>query len=178
MERTSRWGSRRGWGVAVVLATLAFAGAVGVYGATEGWSFAAVRSCQHFVTRVATSEPSYAPGQTVIISVTQANEGPVCTTPLVCGSAPAASAYNSAGEDVWDYGAGKFTGIPTCFSPTLQAWPAGYSNTEKLDWRQDQCAAGPLGRANPYCPGSAVPAGTYRIVGYGTSASATITISG
>jgi hypothetical protein len=173
----SRRRFRRFWVAVLVLAALASAGAVSGY-VVGGWPFSAIGSCQHLVTTVRTSESSYAPGQTVIISVTQANEGPTCTTPLVCGYTPVAAAFNSAGKDVWDYGAGKFTGIPTCFSPTLQTWPAHYLSTRKLDWSQDKCEAGPLGSANPNCPGTQVPAGTYRIVGNGTSAPTTITISG
>jgi hypothetical protein len=34
-------------------------------------------SCENLTITVKTNEPRYAPGQTVIISVTQANEGPV-----------------------------------------------------------------------------------------------------
>jgi hypothetical protein len=169
-------GDRRLRAVGLVLVALASAGAVCAY--AGAWPFSTTGSCQHLVTTVRTSELSYAPGQLVVISVTQANEGPACSTPLVCGSPPIASAYNSAGRDVWDYGAGKFTGIPTCFSPTVQSVPAHYSSTQNLDWSQDKCTAGPLGQPNPNCPGTQVAAGTYRIVAGGTSASATITISG
>lgn len=172
-------GSRRLWAAALVLAALASAGAACTYAAGV-WPFSTTGPCQQLMSTVRTSASSYAPGQTVIISVTLANEGPTCTTPpQPCEPPPAASAYNSAGEDVWDYGAGKFTGIPTCIvSPALQTWPARYSNTQILDWSQDKCEAGPVGGANPNCPGTRVPAGTYRIVGgTGTSASATITIS-
>jgi hypothetical protein len=175
----SRRRSRRGRAAALVLAALAAAGAVGSY--ATGWPFPAVGPCEHLVSTVRTSEPGYARGQTVIISVTLANEGPACTTPpQPCGPPPAPSAYDTAGEDVWDYGAGKFTGIPTCIiSPTPQAWPAHHSSTQEFDWSQDECRTGPLGQANPNCPGTQVPAGTYRIVsGTGTSAPATITISG
>jgi hypothetical protein len=173
----SRRRSRRGWAAALVLVLLASAGAVTSY--VAGWPFPAVGPCEHLVSTVRTSEPSYAPSQPVIISVTLANDGPACTTPLPCPSPPAASAYNPAGDDVWDYGASTFTGIPTCPSPTLQTWPAHYSSTQELDWSQGKCGIGPLGQANPNCPGTQVPAGTYRIVsGTGTSVPATITISG
>jgi hypothetical protein len=144
-------------------------------------------TCDHFVTTVRTSEPSYARGQAVIVSVTQVNEGPACNgiPPEWCGTLQAfASAYNSAGEDVWDYGASKTVpGQATCpFVPAPgPEWPRGYSNTQKLSWSQDTCAgAGTVqpGQANPNCPGTQVAPGTYRIVGNWTSASATITISG
>lgn len=138
------------------------------------------------MTTVRTDKSSYAPGQTVMISVTQVNEGPAChgIPPDWCGTLQAfASAINPAGDDVWDYGAGKtIPGQVTC--PFVAApgprWPAGYSSTQTLDWSQDKCAdarAFHPGRANPDCPGTQVPAGTYRIVGNGTSALATITIS-
>jgi hypothetical protein len=174
----SRRRSRRFWAAALVLvAALASAGAVCSYPGV--WPFSTTSSCEQLVSTVRTSGSSYAPGQAVIISLTLANEGPTCSTPLLCASPPVASAYNSAGEDVWDYGASKFTGIPTCFSPALQTWPAHYSDTQKLDWSQDKCETGQLGRANPNCPGTQMPAGRYRIVGgTRTSASATITISG
>jgi hypothetical protein len=171
--------SRRFWITLLALAALASAGAACSY-VVGVWPFSTTGSCQQLVSTVRTSESSYAPGQAVIISVTLANEGPACTTPTrQCGPPPAASAYNSAGEDVWDYGAGKFTGIPTCtVSPGPQTWPAHYSYTQELDWSQGKCETGPLGEANPNCPGTQVPAGTYRIVGgTGTSESATITIS-
>jgi hypothetical protein len=143
-------------------------------------------ACEHFVTTVRTSESSYAPGQTVIVSVTQVNEGPTCygLPPEWCGTLRAfASAYNSAGEDVWDYGASKTVpGFNTCpFAPAPgPEWPADYSNTQNLEWGQERCAldeTGQPGHANPSCPGTQVPAGTYRIVGNETPASATITIS-
>jgi hypothetical protein len=77
------------------------------------------------VATVRASEPSYAPGHTVIISVTQANDGPACTTPpQPCGPpAAVASAYNSAGEDVWDAGADKTIGLTgaTCPPKPCQA---------------------------------------------------------
>jgi hypothetical protein len=70
-------------------------------------------------------------------------------------------------------------------------WTAYYSDTQAFDWSQDDCTGlmGLPGQANPGCPGTQVPAGTYRITGefiwddgrfgvYGPSASATITISG
>jgi len=57
----------------------------------------------------------------VIISVTEANDGPVCTIPpQPCGPPQAfASAYNPAGKDVWDAGAHKtFPGTHiTCPGP-------------------------------------------------------------
>jgi hypothetical protein len=122
----------------------------------------------------------------VIISVTQVNEGPACNglPPEWCGNLRAfASAWNSAGEDVWDNGAGKTVqGISTC--PFAAApgpgWPAHYSSTRNLDWSQDKCALDETGQpshANPNCPGTQVPGGTYRIVGNQTSAPITITIS-
>lgn len=146
------------------------------------------------MTTVRTSEPSYAPGQTVIISVAEANDGPACFgMPLpVCGPLQAfASAYNPAGEDVWDSGASKaIPGHITCPLPRpmpSSTWPAYYPDTQELAWSQDKCTLWPglPGHANPDvnpdCPGTRVPAGTYRIVGvsvYRTSAQATITISG
>lgn len=179
--RESRRRSRRGRPALLVLVALASAGAACSYAAGT-WPFSStIGSCRQLVSAVRTSEPSYAPGQTVIISVTLANEGPACTTPpKQCEPPPAASAYNPAGEDVWDYGAGKFTGIPTCIvNPAPTTWPAHYSYTQELDWSQDKCETGPIGEANPNCPGTQVPAGTYRIVGgTGTSESTTITITG
>jgi hypothetical protein len=177
--------SQRGWATPLVLIALASTGAACGY--AGGGTVSPAGSCGHFVTTVRTNESSYAPGQTVIISVTQANEGPTCygIPPEWCGNLQAfASAYNSAGEDVWDYGASKtIPGHNTCpFAPAPgPGWPAHYSNTQKLDWSEDQCAledeTGRPGQTNPNCPGTHVPAGRYRIVGNWTSASATITIS-
>jgi hypothetical protein len=184
--RKSRRRSRRGWATPLVLVALASAGAAcGRVGSTQvGVGTVSAGSCEHLVATVRTSETSYAPGQTVIISVTQANEGPACDAPPPpCGLPPFASAYNSAGEDVWDYGASKTLGGPPLCLPgpaPSTAWPARYSHTQVLDWSQDTCrdGAGQWGHANPNCPGTQVPAGTYRIVGgNGPSASATITIS-
>jgi hypothetical protein len=180
----SRRRSQRGWATPLVLVALACTGAAcGLAGWTVWTTVGAAGSCEHLVTTVRTSESSYAPGQTVIISVTQANEGPACSTPpQPCGPQTLVSAYNSAGEDVWDYGASKFEGQITCFPPPVPSpmWPAHYLNTQELDWSQDKCVqdgAGLGDHANPDCPGTQVPAGTYRIVGDGTSATATITIS-
>lgn len=179
--RKPRKTSRRGRAALLVLVALGSAGAACTYAAGV-WPFSTSSTCQRLVSMVRTSEPSYVSGQAVIISVTLANEGPACSTgPEPCWPPPPASAYNSAGEDVWDYGAGKKPrGIPTCMpDPPPQTWPAGYTSTQELDWSQDACKEGPLGRANPNCPGTQVPAGTYQIVAStGTSVSATITISG
>jgi len=163
-----------------VLVALASAGA-----SWKVWTIVHPGSCQHLMATVRTNKLSYAPGQTVIITVTQANEGPVCiiTTPP-CGPArPAASAYNAAGRAVWVYGVGKtINGPPLCFpGPVSATLRAHSSDTEKYDWSQDECTLGPglVGHQNPDCPGTQVPAGTYRIVGgNGPSASVTITISG
>jgi hypothetical protein len=179
----SRSKSRRGWAAPIMLVALASTGAAC---GQAGGTVLPAGACEHFVTTVRTSEPSYAPGQTVIVSVTQANEGPTCygLPPEWCGTLRAfASAYNSAGEDVWDYGASKTVpGFNTCpFAPAPgPEWPADYSNTQNLEWGQERCAldeTGQPGHANPSCPGTQVPAGTYRIVGNETPASATITIS-
>jgi hypothetical protein len=187
MSEGSKWGrrSQRGWAPALVLIALASTGAA--CSQPGGGTVPPAGSCEHFVTTVRSSEPSYAPGQTVIISVTQTNEGPTCygLPPEWCGNLQAfASAYNLAGEDVWDYGASKtIPGNNTCpFAPAPgPGWPPHYSNTQKLDWSQDKCALGDetgrAGQANPNCPGTQVPAGRYRIVGNWTSASTTITIS-
>jgi hypothetical protein len=115
-------GSQRGWAAPLVLVALASTGAGCSLGG-DGAVF--VGSCTHFVATVRASEPSYAPGHTVIISVTQANDGPACTTPpQPCGPpAAVASAYNSAGEDVWDAGADKTIGLTgaTCPPKPCQA---------------------------------------------------------
>ena len=184
----SRSRSQRGWATPLVLVALASTAAAcsNAGGGTVSKTVHPAGPCEHFVTTVRTNESSYAPGQTVIISVTQANEGPTChgIPPAWCGKLQAfASAYNSDGEDVWDYGASKsIPGHITCLVAPAPGprWPAHYSNTQKLDWSQDKCLrdeTGQPGHANPNCPGTHVPAGTYRIVGNGTSASATITIS-
>ena len=183
-SRKSRRRSRPGWAVPLVLVALASTDAACGY--AGGGTVSPAGSCEHFVTTVRTNESSYAPGQTVVVSVTQVNEGPACNgiPPEWCGNLQAfASAYNSAGKDVWDYGASKtIPGQATCpFAPAPgPGWPAHYSNTQKLDWSQEKCAQADTlqpGHANPNCPGTQVPAGTYRIVGNETSASATITIS-
>jgi hypothetical protein len=191
--RKPRRRSRRGWAALVALAGLASAGTVWGLAGDEPASAA---SCGHFVTTVRPSEPSYEPGRTVIITITQANDGPACTIPhQPCGPPQAVvSAYNSAGEDVWDYGASKTNseGHPTCgLDGPSMTWAAGYSDTQELDWSQVECTrseAAMLGQPNPDCPGTQLPAGTYRIAGefwwvdgraggHGPSASATITIS-
>jgi hypothetical protein len=154
--------------------------------------------CEHFVATVRTNEPGYLPGQTVIISVTQTNDGVVCTIPpQPCGPPVAfAAAYNSAGKDVWDPGAhktviGQEVGDCPPNLPPSMTWAAHSSDTQKFVWSEDKCTLGRglPGHVNPGCPGTQVPAGRYRIVGIfywsdwnllgkGPSASATITISG
>jgi hypothetical protein len=180
--RRPRRRSPRGGATLLVLAVLASAG--GVVSISGDGPVAAV-PCEYLVATVRTNESSYAPGQTVIISVTQANEGPACSTlTSPCGPpAPVAAAYNSAGEAVWVYGAGKtLVGPPLCLpGPGTTTWRAHSSYSQKYDWRQDTCTppvTGLAGHANPDCPGTQVPAGRYRIVGAnGPSASVTITIS-
>jgi hypothetical protein len=181
----SRRRPQRSWATPLVLIALASTGTGCGY--AGGGTVSDAGPCEQFVTTVRTSASSYVPGQTVIISVTQTNEGPTChgIPPEWCGTLRAfASAYNSAGEDVWDSGASKtIQGQVTCpFVPAPgPGWPARYSNTQKLDWSQERCPlggeAGRPGQANPDCTGAQVPAGGYRIVANATSASATITIS-
>src|SRR5208282_1671055 len=99
----SRRRSQRGWATALVLVGLAPTGTA--CSDAGGGTVSPAGSCEHFVTTVRTNESSYALGQTVIVSVTQTNEGPTCygLPPEWCGNLQAfASAYNSAGEDVWD----------------------------------------------------------------------------
>jgi hypothetical protein len=187
----SRRRSRRGWAALAVLAGLASAGAA--------WGFAADQTalgpCGHFVTTMRTSHPSYAPGQAVIVTVTQVNAGPACSIPpQLCGPPQVlASAYNSAGEDVWDYGAQKtIPGQATCrLDGPRVTWAAGHSDTRELNWGQDECTRGTVGQPgqpNPGCPGTQLAAGTYRVTGefwwiegsaggHGPPASATITIT-
>ena len=188
-----RRNARRGAARLLVLVVLASAGA-GFGLAGDG--MVSVGSCAQFVTTVRTNEPGYAPGQMVIISVSEANDGPVCTIPpQPCGPPSAfVSAHDVAGRDVWDPGARKTIrgmAVGDCLpepGPSM-TWPAHYSDTQIFDWGQDKCALGPglAGHVNPDCPGTQVPAGTYRIVGVfywsdgrtvgqGPSASATITI--
>jgi hypothetical protein len=175
--------SARGWaGLLVVVALASAGGVVSISGDGQVSDF----SCGNIgglVATVRTNEPSYAPGQTVIISVTQANEGPTCSILVPpCGpAAPDAAAYNSAGEPVWVYGAGKTLNTNTCFTgPVTVTWRARSSYSQKYDWSQDKCTVKVTraGQASPDCPGTQVPAGRYRIVGgNGPSASVTITIS-
>jgi hypothetical protein len=187
--------ARRGGAALLVLVVLASAGAAC---GLAGDGMVSAGSCAHFVTTVRTNEGSYAPGQMVIISVTQANDGPVCTIPpQPCGPPSAfVSAYGALGKDVWVPGAHKIIrglAVGTCPpepGPSM-TWPALSSDTQTFGWGQDKCATGPglAGHVNPDCPDTQVPAGTYRIVGVfywsdgrtvgrGPSASATITISG
>jgi hypothetical protein len=186
---------RRGCFSLVVLAALASGSAAwGLAGDETVFAGA----CAHFLTTVKTSEPSYAPGQTVIIIVTQTNDGPACTIPpQPCGPPWAsASARNPAGQDVWDAGAHKTFAdtFITCLGPgpvPNWTWTAYESDTQDFSWSEDDCTGrnGLPGRANPGCPGTEVPPGTYRITGEffwndgrfdvrGPSASTTITISG
>jgi len=158
-------------GAALLLVALASAGGVAVAG--DG-----PVSCQNLATTVRTNESSYAPGKTVIISVTLANEGPACVIPTLslCGPPPGrASAYNSAGEVVWESAGGHIT-CP--YEPvTSVSYPEGYSSTQQVDWSLGKCALQPR-RPILNCPRTLLPAGKYRIVGsYWTSASTTITIS-
>jgi hypothetical protein len=184
----------RGGASLLVLLALAYTGAAC---GLAGDGIVSVGSCAHFVATVRTNEPSYAPGQAVIITVTQANDGPACTIPpQPCGPPSAfVSAYNAAGKDVWDPGAHET--IRTLLGATCppepgpsMTWTAHDSDIQRFRWSQDKCALGPglPGHVNPDCPGTQVPAGTYRItglfywsngrtVGQGPSASATITIS-
>jgi hypothetical protein len=185
--------SWRGWASLIVLAMVASAfTASGLAG--DETTF--VGPCAHFVTTVRTSEPTYVPGQTVIITVTQTNDGPACTIPPQPCLPPQAfaSAYNPAGKDVWDAGARKrfpSTHI-TCPGPgpvPRMMWTAYESDTHALDWNQEDCTEGIglAGQANPGCPATHVPAGTYRITGefywsdgrflaHGPPAAASITI--
>jgi hypothetical protein len=175
-------------GVAALALLIALAATCAACGGLGPGTIAPAGTCNDFVTTVRTSASSYAPGQPVIVSVTEANEGPTCygIPPEWCGSLQAfASADNPAGQDVWDNDASRtIPGQETC--PFAAApgprWPARYSDTQRLEWHQDRCASDFAsdrpGHANPNCPGTPVPAGRYLIVGNGTSAPVTITITG
>ena len=94
-SRKSGRRSQRGWATPLVLIALASTGAACSY--AGGGTVSSAGSCEHFVTTVRTNESSYGPGQTVIISVTQANEGPTCygIPPEWCGNLQAfASAHH------------------------------------------------------------------------------------
>ncbi len=178
LERRS---ARRRWAALLVLVALVTA-AGGVSIAGDGQVSAFSCTSEFLVATVRTNESSYAPGQTVVISVTLANKGPACSIPTgsPCGPPPpGASADNSAGEDVWESGAGG--GNVTCPPEpvTSVSYPAGYSSTQDLDWSQDKCFRQLRGSQLLICPRTQVPAGTYRIVGlgYGTFAQATATIT-
>lgn len=191
--RKPRRRSRRGWAALAVLARLASAGAAWDL---AGDATALVGPCGHFLTTLRTSKPGYAPGQSVIVTVSQVNDGPTCTIPpQVCGSPHAlVSAYNSAGVDIWDGDARKtIPGVGTCgFGGPDMTWMAGYSDTEEFTWSQDECTLATSvapGQSNTNCPGTQLSAGPYRIVGefwwvdgrdggHGPAASAIITISG
>jgi hypothetical protein len=164
---------------------VALASAVGVVTITGDGQVSDFSCTSEFlVTTVRTSESNYAPGETVIIKVTVANRGPACSIPTgsPCGPAPpGASAYNSAGEDVWESGAGG--GQITCPPEpvTSVTYPAGYSSSEDIDWSQDKCVLQLRPVLLLKCPRTQVHAGRYRIIAsYGTpeQATATITISG
>ena len=182
-DQKPRRRSPRGGPALVVLVALVSAGGVV---STTGDGQVSDFSCGNIaglVATVRTNQTSYAPGHKVIISVTQANEGPTCSILVPpCGPAvPEAAAYNSAGEAVWIYGVGKTLNGNTCFpAPTTVTWRAHSLYSQKYDWSQDKCTVKVtrVGQARPDCPGTQVPAGRYRIVGgNGPSASVTITIS-
>jgi hypothetical protein len=176
----------RGRATPLALAALVCVAAVGGYAGWTVWTKTHPGYCD-LVTTVRTGKPSYAPGQVVTISVTEANKGPACQgTAETCGPVPqSASAYNQAGKDVWDSGAGKTTtsGVGLCWSVPGPMWRVHSAVTRELRWDQDDCARQdrsllPGGLPNPDCPGTQLPAGTYRIVGNGGSAPAIITLSG
>jgi hypothetical protein len=186
--------SRRGWVSLLLLAMVASAGGAS---SVTGDQTSFVGACAHFMTTVKTSEPSYARGQMVMITVTQANDGPACTIPpQLCGPPHAsASADNVAGKHVWDAFARKrVTGTQmTCLGPgqvPRMLWKANESDIQKFDWNQDDCTEGAIlpDHVNLGCPATQVPAGTYRITGefywlawrfagHGPPASATISIT-
>jgi hypothetical protein len=180
-QKSCRSRQRGGAGLLVLLVLASAWGVVSITG--DGPVSALSCTSQILVATVRTNESSYAPGQTVIISVTLTNEGLACSipTPSPCGpTPPGASVYNSAGEDVWESGAGG--GLISCPPEpvTSVTYPAGYSSTRVLDWRQDKCFLQLRPSQILHCPRTQVPAGRYRIIGSnGTSeqATAAITIS-
>jgi hypothetical protein len=158
--------------------------------------------CQRsqFVATTTTDAANYGPGQTVHVSVTltDTSSDPCPDSSFLiwkgaCASPPgwgtAASASNSAGQQVWDAYAGPTTGGPPESCPAglyLTTIPGGFSATVDLSWTEDLCGDGPAsdnGLAavpNPNCPGTPVPAGSYQIMTSWESFAApavTITIS-
>jgi Sigma-70 region 2 len=147
----------------------------------------AVCRVSQFVATATSDEGSYAPGQTVNITINVRDTSPdPCSdsTNLIlqggCIPTPgwssewrgSASAINGSGQVVWDFGAGPTAGgIQSCpvgvYLPTV---PGNFSASVVLSWPQDVCTdappstEGPTTVPNPNCPGTPVPAGTYRIM--------------
>jgi hypothetical protein len=143
----------------------------------------AVCQASQFVATTTTDQASYAPGQTVNISVTlkDTSSDPCADSMNLIwqgGCAPppgwetTATATNSTGQVVWDVNARPTTGGLPENCPAgiyLSTVPGGFSATVDLSWAQDLCGDSPLGDVgptvvpNPNCPGTPVPAGTYQI---------------
>lgn len=141
-------------------------------------------SCGQFTSTVTTDRSSYSTGQTVSITITVTNAGPACSgkPPMWCGAD--ASAYNSANQDVWDWGASPSqpSDIRNCPMDTGPETIAHNSSaTVSTTWQQDQCTFDPSqtgSGSNPDCPQTQVPAGVYKISANGSSTGqATITIA-
>lgn len=123
-----------------------------------------------YTGKVTTDRYSYSRGQIVNITVTLTNTGPTCegVPPWFCGQE--ASAYDSSGNDVWDWGAGPDSpqDVKSCPAASNQVIPHGASDTESMQWSQDRCTFEPDGQPptlpNPDCPGTQVPSGTYKVV--------------
>lgn len=140
-------------------------------------------SDQQFTAATVTDHSSYTRGQTVNIAVTMTNSGPTCNgiPPWYCGQS--ASAYNSSGADVWDWGAGPDSpqDVKACPAAVNQPVPHGSSSSESMYWRQDRCTFDGQGPVvpNPDCPGIQVPGGTYTVVAdRGKAPAISIAISG
>lgn len=122
----------------------------------------------NFATKVSTDQGSYAPGQPVQITLEFVNAGPACTVNATGYACPRVNIDNAAGTLVWTNAAPVTSGCPSSFSgPTVL--PANWSQTTPMTWGQDSCTPGQAA-----CPGSAVAAGQYQVVGLDAGGSSQI----
>lgn len=128
-------------------------------------------ACQEsqFVLTATTDKTTYAPGETVTISLTMRDTSSTACldTGVMVWGCYGAAASNSTGAQVWESWAGPDglpVNCPTTGYPTTI--PGHTSTTAQVSWTQDECTQ-PVTNAqpNPDCPQVQVPSGPYEITG-------------
>ncbi len=114
----------------------------------------------NFSTTVSTDQSSYAPGQTVAITLMFKNTGAACTVNATGYACPRVDVDDASGTLVWSSAAPVSTGCASQTEPPT-VLEARWTQTFQEAWAQVSCTPGNF----QGCPGPPVPAGQFEVFG-------------